>query len=368
MNLIPHPPNKPLSTRTIVLACLAVGLLCGCRQENNQPPTATAPTPPVEVKTTRLSQSSITRYLTLPADVRPLQEATLYAKVAGYLKTISVDKGDRVNQGQVLAELEVPELKADLAKNKAELELASLDFRRLSESQKKAPDLVVAQTVDDARSKVDVAKANLERTETLLNYANIVAPFTGIVTRRIVDPGAFIPAATSGSTAQSAALLTISDFSRVRVQVAVPEAETSLVAIGQPSIISAEALPGKIFEGQVTRFSYALDEATKTMLAEIELPNEKLELRPGMYALARIGLQTKKEATVLPVDCLLTERSGSSVFFIVDGKAKKQKVQTSFNDGKNVEIVQGVEPAQEVIVLGKRVLTDGQPVVLEKAK
>src|SRR5262249_15467518 len=156
-------------------------------------------------------------------EIKPYQEATLYAKVAGYLKTISVDKGDQVKAGALLAEIEVPELIAERGRYRAEVEVTGIDYKRLSESQKKAPDLVVPQTVDDARGKWDVAKAELERVETLLNYSRITAPFSGVITRRFVDPGAFIPAATSGSTAQSSALMTLTDFNRVRLQVAVPE-------------------------------------------------------------------------------------------------------------------------------------------------
>src|SRR5207247_2976909 len=238
---------------------------------------------------------------------------------------------------------------ADLAKYKVEVEVAEIDYKRLSESQKKAPDLVVPQTVDDAEGKRDIAKANLQRTETLLHYAKIIAPFSGIISKRMVDPGAFIPAATSGSAAQNAAIVTVTDFNRVRVQVAVPELETSLVAADQPVQLTVDGLPGRTFDGKVTRFSYALDDASKTMLAEIELPNPKLELRPGMYAIVKIGIEQKEDALLVPVDALVVERAGAFVFTVMDSKAKKIPVKTGFNDGFNVEIVSGVRPDQPVI-------------------
>jgi len=132
---------------------------------------------------------------------------------------------------------------------------------------------VTLQSVDEAQGRLDIANANLERTETLLRYASITAPFNGIVTARFVDPGAFIASATSGSAAQTAAIVTIADFNIVRAQVAVPEAEASLVQVGQPVRLSVEGLAGKSFEAKVTRFSYALDDATRTMLVEADLPN-----------------------------------------------------------------------------------------------
>src|SRR5437667_1203274 len=230
---------------------LALLLLCGCGH-GTAASTAPKSEPPLEVKVTHPSRGEITRSITLPGEIKPYQAATLYAKVSGYLKSISVDKGDEVKEGALLAEIEVPELLADRAKYKAEIEVADLDYKRLSEAQKKAPDLVVPQTVDNAKGKLDVAKANLDRTETLLGFAKITAPFSWIVTRRMVDPAAFIPAATSGSAAQNAAIITLVDCSRVRVQVAVPELETSLITTGQPVGVTVDGLPGRSFDGKVT--------------------------------------------------------------------------------------------------------------------
>src|SRR5207249_1249969 len=136
----------------------------------------------------------------------------------------------------------------------------------------------------------------LERTDTLLGFTKIVAPFSGVITRRMVDPGAFIPAATSGSAAQNAALFTLMDFSRVRVQGAVPEPEVPFIKNELPVKVSLEELPGTVFDGQITRFSQALDDATRTMLVEVELPNPKSLLRPGMYAHLRITVERKPDA------------------------------------------------------------------------
>ena len=358
--------TKVLNLTILSLAILGQGLFVGCTPPPNEP--VQKPPPPVAVKTTTLRHGPITRFVTLPGEIKPYQEATLFAKVAGYLKTINVDKGDPVKEGLLLAEIEVPELIAERARDKAEVEVADIDFKRLSESQKKAPDLVVPQTVDDARGRFDVAKANLERTETLLNYTKILAPFSGVITRRFVDPGAFIPAASTGSTPLNAAIVTLTDFNRIRLQVAVPEVEASLVAAEEPVKFTVEGLPGKTFEGKVTRYSYALDEASKTMLTEIELENPKLELRPGMYATVKIGIEHKEEAPLLAVDALVTEKSGTSVFVVNENKAKKTKVQTGFNDGTNVEILKGINPDQQVILPGKQPPNDGQPVTISEGK
>ncbi len=347
-------------------ALLAAEALCGCKRSSAE---ALKPSsPPLAVQLVKPKRGAITRNITLPGEIKAYQQATLYAKVAGYLKTIMVDKGDQVKEGASLAEIEVPELLADRSRYQAEVEVAESNYKRLGESQKKAPDLVTPQSVDDAKGNFDIAKANLERTETLLNYAKIVAPFSGVITKRMVDPGAFIPAATSGSAAQNAAIVTLADFNTVRVQVAVPELESSLVISGQPVKVSVEGLTGRSFDGNITRFSYALDEASKTMLAEIELPNPKLELRPGMYAIVRIGIEQKEDALLVPVDALVVERAGAFVFMVTDNKAKKVRVQTGFNDGTNVEIVGGTKLDQPVILVGKQQLSDGQAVTISEGK
>lgn len=209
---------------------------------------------------------------------------------------------------------------------------------------------------------------SVERIETLLAFAKITAPFSGTITRRYVDLGAFIPAATSGSTAQTAALLTLMDFNTVRVQVAVPEAEASLVAKGQPARFGVAGLPGRTFEGRITRFSYALEESSKTMLAEIELPNPNLELRPGMYAEVQIGIEHREAASLIPTAALVMEKANAFVFTAAGGTAKKRPVKIGFNDGSKVEILEGVNLGEAVILIGKRALTDGQKIQVTGAR
>src|SRR6185436_9718853 len=129
-----------------------------------------------------------------------------------------------------------------------------------SDAQKKAPDLVVAETVDIAKGKLEVAKANVERMETLVGFCKITVPFSGTITRRYVDAGAFIPAATASSSPERAALVSLADFKVVRVQVSVPESEVPFVKQAVPVSVSVEALPGRSFQGTVTRFAHALDD------------------------------------------------------------------------------------------------------------
>lgn len=333
-------------------------------------PTATPKaSPPVAVQTVLPKRGEITRTITLPTfRILALQEATLYAKVTGYLKKLTVDKGDAVKAGQLLGEIEVPELIADERQFAADTEVAHTNYQRMAAAREKAPDLVVPQTVDDLRGRWEIAQAQLQRARDLLRYARLTAPFSGIVTARFVDPGAFIAAATTGATPQSAAVVTLMDYSRVRIQLFVPESETPFIKNGLPAKVTVEELPGRVFSGSVTRFAHALDPATKTMLTELEMANPTGELRPGAYATVQLEVEHKQNALLIPVQALLTEKAGTSVFTILDAKAKKTPVQVGFNDGTNVEIANGIGEDQPVILLGKPPLNDGQPVNLTEAK
>jgi membrane fusion protein, multidrug efflux system len=355
------------SSIVLALALAPLPLLWSCARGTQAADPAKA-APPREVQVVHPFRGEIARTVKLPAfRILAVQEATLYAKVPGYLKALTVDKGDPVKEGQVLAEIEVPELLAEEAQYKAEAAVGRANYERIADARQKAPDLVVPQTVDNLRGQWEVAQAKLQRTQTLLQYARIVAPFSGRITARFVDPGAFIPAATSASTPQSAALLTLMDFSSLRVQVFVPEAEVPFIKNGIPAQIRVEELPGRAFQGSVTRFAHALDEATKTMLTEIEIPNPLGELRPGAYASVRLEVERKADAWLVPVQALVVEKAGTFLFTVADNKAKKTPVQAGFNDGVNVEVTDA-KPGQPVILIGKQALTDGQPVNAVEAK
>lgn len=324
------------------------------------------------VASVRPNRASITRFVTLPGRIHANRRATLHAKVSGYLAELAVDKGDRVKQGQTLARIEVPELSADLARFQAERSVAERELERVSEALAKAPDLVVPQSVDDARGRVEIARAEVQRTRTLLGYARITAPFDGIVTARFVDPGAFIPAATAASRrdagADGAAILTLMDFETVRVQVPVPEREASLVRTGQPFTFTVDVLGERRFETAVARHAYALDPTSQTMLVEASVENPDLLLRPGMYVTARIGVDRHDDVWTLPLAAVVVEKAGRSIFTLEQGVVRKRAVETGFEDGARVEIVKGLAGNETVLVPGAQRLIEGQAVRLEGAR
>lgn len=320
---------------------------------------------PVRVATVLLQRGPITRSITLPGSIFPWEKATLYAQIPGYLKSIGVDKGSAVTRGEVLAEIEDPDLVAELPKYEAELQLAGINYARIRKAEHRAPDLVMPETLDEARGQLAVARANLERIHDLLAYSRIVAPFDGIVTHRWLDPGAFVPAATSASAAHPAAVVTVMDFTRVRVDVAVPENEVPFISTGTRATITLGEIPGRKFAGKVSRFAYALNQTTRTMMAEIDLPNPRFELRPGMYAMVKLGVQRNSHALLAPLRAISQAKEGSSVYLVDDGKAKEERIRVGFNNGSEVEILHGARVGQAVILLDGQALRNDQPVTID---
>jgi RND family efflux transporter MFP subunit len=328
---------------------------------------AQAPAAP-EVSVVTPKRGDIHRFISLPGTLRANQQVTLHAKVAGYLKSISVDKGDAVKAGQVLAELELPEIVAGRAKYDAEIKIARLEADRLKAARTKAPDLITPQAFDAADARLAMAQAGLSENETMLKFSKITAPFNGVVTMRYVDPGAFVPAATASSTPTAAAILTVMDYSTVRVRIPVPETESARIQVGQPVVVTTDSLPGRTIRATVTRHSGALDEATRSLLVEADVPNADGTLRPGMYVMAKIGVEQHTGALLVPAAALVREKASGFLFTLADGKATRVPVKYGFNDGTNVEILEGIAENANVIIPGKTPLVSGQTVNVTAAK
>ena len=307
-------------------------------------------------------KGNVTRSLTLPGNIMAWQKATLYAKVSGYLSAIHADIGDTVKKGQLLAEIEAPEMLAERLTTEVAYKVAEKEYIRISEARAKASDLVMPQTVDEAKGRLDMKRAELDRLDALLAYARIIAPFNGIITSRFADPGAFIPAATGSSSVENAALLQLEDFSKLRVEIDVPEVEVSHLKIGVIAHLSCPSLSDLNLTGSITRIAYALDSRTKTMKAELELDNPGLILRPGMMVEVKLDIEHRENVLLLPATTLVVSKGKASVFLIHDGKAASTPVHIGFDDGIHVEILDGLTEIDEVIDAGRQKISNDQAV------
>lgn len=312
------------------------------------------------VQTASAERQDISRWIAVPATTRANQEVVLHAKLAGYLTAITVDRGSQVAKDDLIATVDAPEMRADRVRLQAELDVAKADQARLIAAKAKAADLIVARTVDEADGRVRVAAANLERIDTLLSFGKITAPFSGIITQRWVDPGAFIAVPSGGGAA--GALVTIADLATIRVIVPVPEKEAAFIAVGRPAMVRFEVLPEPI-AATVSRHSHVVESTSGTLPVEIDVTNPGIKIMPGMFARVRLATEGHSKALTIPIGALLIEGMTTSVFTVVDGTANKVPVKSGLNDGVRVEVLSGLAE-RDVVALIVPGLADGKPVTV----
>lgn len=317
---------------------------------------------PVDVQVTKPTRRELVYTVTLPANISPLYQTTLYAKVSGYLKWIGPDKGDAVKKDQVLAVIDAPEVEEQYQQAQSDYHIKKLTFERLAKVWKESPDVIAKQDVDVAEAAAQGAKHLVEQRMALRDYTKVRAPYAGIITARFADPGALIQVATA-SSAGAIPLFTIMDLNTVRVYTNVPQDDSPWVRPGTTKAsVSVKGLEGRSFTGTVTRSTLALDPSTRSLLVEIDLPNPDHALRPGTFVEVSLGLREIPDALVLPPQAIISGPTGKSVFIVEAGRAKSTPVQTGISDGRWIEIASGLSGDEEVVVVGKRKLVEGSPV------
>jgi RND family efflux transporter MFP subunit len=329
--------------------------------------------------------------ITLSGEFRPYQEVDVHAKVAGYIRHIYVDVGDKVREGQALAILEVPELSAQVAAAKAAMHrsqdaiqraekdllraesahtAAHAAYSRLKQASQQRPGLIAEQELDDslahdqeaeaqvgstraalaeAKSQVSVTEADLERYAALEAYSHITAPFAGVVTKRYADTGALIQAGTASDT-QSMPVVKLAEWSRLRLVVPVPESAVPDLHLGQSVDVRVPALK-RTFQGKVARFSDALSDETRTMRTEIDVENPDGTLVTGMYAEAELELKHPQNMLTIPIQALRRNGDSGQVMLVrPDGTVEPTTVKVGAEGNDRIEIVAGLSEGDRVIV------------------
>ena len=361
----PTAPGRSFVIGGVTLLVVAIGLTAGLviahAQHLERQATALdrelASGPRVLV--TAVKHASRTRSLELPATIHGFIETPVYAKVAGYLKTITVDKGDRVKRDQILAVLDAPELDQQVGNARAIYHLATITDHR---NQSLLRDGVIArQAADESVGKVRATGAALAQLIALQDYKAIRAPFDGVVTARYTDPGALIPQSTTPASA-NVPLLALATLSRLRIYADVPQSVAPFVRDGDPAAITVTEYAGRIFEGNVTRHPAALTSATRTMLVEVDLPNDDHALLPGMYAKMRLLVTTPEGPPQVPDDALIFRDGKPVVPLVRNNHLKLAEVILGYDDGVNVQITNGVEAGDLVAINVGQAARDGAPV------
>jgi membrane fusion protein, multidrug efflux system len=306
-----------------------------------------------------VGRSECSHTVNIPATLHGYIETPVYAKISGYLKTITVDKGDRVRKDQVIAVLDSRELDHQVASARATYQLARVTDRR---NQMLLKDGVIAtQTADEARAQMLEAEANLNQLVAMQQYELIRAPFDGVITARYVDPGHLIPQETSSSSANTP-VVAMATLSPLRVYAEMPQSVAPFVRDGDPVIVTVTEYPGRKFEGSVTRHPQALTSATRTMLVEVDLPNQDVALLPGMYASVEFSVTAPAGAPTVPDDALIFRDGKPYVPVVRNGRLKLAGVTLGYDNGVNIQITDGIAPDDLVALNVGQSARDGDPV------
>ena len=310
--------------------------------------------------------------LVLPSTLQAYTESPIYARTNGYLKKWYHDIGTRVQQGELLADIDTPEIdqqllqaRADLNTSRANEKLSEITAKRYEELIK--TDGVSKQEVDNAvgdyaakLATVASAEANVHRLEELESFKHIYAPFSGVITRRNVDIGTLINAGNGGSTQL---LFTLAQTDPIRVYVSVPESAAPSIRSGLPAHLELTQFPGRKFQGKVVRTAEAIDPTSRTLLTEVDVPNKTGELLPGGYAQVHLDVQVASARLQVPVNALLFRAEGLRAVVVgADHKLHLQQLTIGRDYGVSLEVLQGLQGSDWIVVNPADSLEEGQQV------
>jgi RND family efflux transporter MFP subunit len=314
--------------------------------------------------------------LRLPGSTAPLQTTVLYARTNGYLKAFHADIGDHVAAGQLLAEIESPEVdeqlneaRAALNKAKADRELAASRLDRFQRAYKEAAashgELDDAVNVDKSSvAAVKAAEASVARLEREVSFQKVVAPFDGVVTARNIELGSLV---TSGSSVGVPPLFRVEQSGVLKVYVDAPQSASPSVAVGQSVKVDVREFPGRTFDGKVARTAGSVDASTRTLRTEIHIRNPRGELLAGMYAQVHLAVQDPRHPLRIPASTLVIDATGPQVVTVnSDSNVKRIAVALGRDFGKEVEVTGGLTGAERLVVNPRDDLRDGDSVNVQK--
>lgn len=356
----------------------------------------------VTVGVTRVERRPLGRQLTISSELVPFQEIDVYAKESGFVSRLLVDYGTHVQQGQLLAVLEIPELEAQLQQDEADIksmqdqvtnaqhqlgrveaqrQVLHLEYERLNNVAQTRPGLVAQQEVDDtqgrdlaAAAQVEAARANwlssqsnlaasqakLIHDQAIYSYSRITAPFSGVVTERYANLGTLVQAGTSST--QALPIVKLSQESLYRLVIPVPESYVPYIKIGDPVDVRVPSLD-KHFPGKLARISYELRDSTRTLHTEVDVPNPRGELLPGVYAEATLTLNRSSDVLAVPLQAIERQGEQSRVLEVDStGRIESREVALGIETDNYAEVLSGLRAGAQVVVSDRSGLKAGQVV------
>jgi RND family efflux transporter MFP subunit len=376
-------PSKPLSPwllAGVAVAVLVLGVVIysGIHQRamaestlGNRTERAAVPT----VNVVRPTSGSASQEVVLPGNTQPFNNTPIYARTNGYLKRWYVDIGARVKQGQLLAEIDTPEIDQQLEQARADLKNAQANEQLAQTTATRWQNLlktnsVSKQETDQAvsdlsarQASVDSMTANVHRLEQLQSFERVYAPFAGVITARNTDIGALINAGAGGAPQE---LFHMAAVNTLRVYVAVPEIDSQAAQTGANATLTLDEFPGETFQGTIVRDSDSIDPSARTLNVEVDVDNSQGRIKTGAYAFVHLKLpQTSRasaQSVTIPANTLLFRAEGLRVGVVRNGRAELVPVTIGRDFGATVEIVAGLQPTEEIIVNPSDSLASGTPV------
>jgi RND family efflux transporter MFP subunit len=363
---------------TIIALLIVVGLIVGFLPRWRERRTAVADMTQLAIPTVSvvsLAPLKSADALILPAEIRPWREASIYARANGYLKDWISDIGDHVQAGQLLAEIETPDLDQQLDQAKAQVVLAQANLhlaettdvrwqtllKTASVSQQEADEKSAAR--ETAAASVEAERANMRRLQELVFFQKVIAPFDGTVTRREVDIGDLIVAGSGGQE-----LFHVAQTGKLRVYAHVPEPYALNVAPGQTATLTTPESPGLVFDAKVITTSESIATASRTLLTELEVDNSKNQILPYSYGEINFKPNRANPPLTLPSNVLIFRSLGLQVGVVrPDGTVELRPVKVGRDFGQNIEILGGLTPADQVIANPTDSLVDGVKVRVQSA-
>ncbi len=382
-------------------ASAAIGI-SSCHSGGADPEASAATIPSARVAVAQ--RGDISHMLTLAGQFQPYQVVDVHPKVSGYMKRINVDIGDIVREGETLAVLDVPELKAQLQETSFDLkqtqeeiarsqqEVKSTEamysavhaqFVRLQQAAATRPGLIAQQELDDAQAKdlssqaqVDAAKSAMaaaqqhaeaarsdnQRVQALENYTIVTAPIAGVVVWRYADTGALIQGGT-GSNDQALPIVRLSQSTLLRLRIPVPENDVKYVHEGDQLQVRVDAI-NRSFTGKIVRFTRNVSFETRTMETEVDVDNKDLSIAPGMYANTALELASVKNAVTIPVEALVMNQQKQETVFVLgpNNHIHIRAVQVGLQGSKLAQVLSGLEPGDRVLIGGQEKYHDDEEV------
>jgi RND family efflux transporter MFP subunit len=301
---------------------------------------------PVEVATA--NSGDISAYYSSTATLEADEEATVVAKVRGIVEELNVEEGDMVQAGDVLAQLEDEQLALEAERDKATMDRLKNELNRKEELYNK--NLISAQEFENAKYEYQAQKSAYELAQLQVKYSQIRAPINGVISDRMIKVGNMI------STDQE--VFHITDFDPLLAVLNVPEHEMNKLQKGQSALIQVDAVSGETFEGRVLRISPTVNPETGTFEVTVSIKDESRQLKPGMFGRVRIVYDTRQNALMVPKNAVMNEDGISSVYVINNQLAFRKSIRTGYVNGSNIEVIEGLNPADTVVTIGQNSLQD----------